>query len=78
MASSNSRRPEFLDRLADLVPLPRRHRHRERGVFAPNHKLRRAGKGLERRSSNNDRESPRDPDARTTRMKNPSADLQIS
>ncbi|MFM9059269.1 MAG: transposase, partial [Planctomycetaceae bacterium] len=27
---------EFLDRLADLVPPPRRHRHRYHGVFAPN------------------------------------------
>ena len=42
MASSSSRRPEFLDRLADLVPPPRKHRHRYHGVFAPNHKLRRA------------------------------------
>jgi len=33
---------EFLDRLADLVPPPRKHRHRNHGVFAPNHKLRRA------------------------------------
>jgi hypothetical protein len=31
-----------LDRLADLVPPPRKHRHRYHGVFAPNHKLRRA------------------------------------
>jgi hypothetical protein len=31
---------EFLDRLADLVPQPRKHRHRYHGVFAPNHKLR--------------------------------------
>jgi hypothetical protein len=31
---------EFLDRLADLVPLPRKHRHRYHGVFALNHKLR--------------------------------------
>jgi len=31
--------------LADLVPPPRKHRHRYHGVFAPNHKLRRAGKG---------------------------------
>ena len=30
----------FLDRLADLVPLPRKHRHRYHGVFASNHKLR--------------------------------------
>ena len=27
---------EFLDRLADLVPPPRKHRHRYHGVFAPN------------------------------------------
>jgi hypothetical protein len=33
---------EFLDHLADLVPPPRKHRHRYHGVFAPNHKLRRA------------------------------------
>jgi len=33
---------EFLDRLADLVPPPRKHRHRYHGVFAPNQKLRRA------------------------------------
>ena len=33
---------EFLDRLADLVPPPRKHWHRYHGVFAPNHKLRRA------------------------------------
>ncbi len=33
---------EFLDRLADLVPPPRKHRHRYHGLFAPNHKLRRA------------------------------------
>ena len=33
---------EFLGRLADLVPPPRKHRHRYHGVFAPNHKLRRA------------------------------------
>ena len=31
---------EFLDSLADLVPPPRKHRHRYHGVFAPNHKLR--------------------------------------
>jgi hypothetical protein len=31
-----------LDRLADLVPPPRKHRHRYHGVFAPNHKLRQA------------------------------------
>ncbi len=33
---------EFLDRLADLVPPPRKQRPRYHGVFAPNHKLRRA------------------------------------
>ena len=27
-------------RIADLVPPPRKHRHRYQGVFAPNHKLR--------------------------------------
>ena len=43
---------EFLDRLAALVPPPRKHRHRYHGVFAPNHKLRSAvtalaiGRGL--------------------------------
>ena len=33
---------EFLDWLTNLVPPPRKHRHRYHGVFAPNHKLRRA------------------------------------
>jgi hypothetical protein len=33
---------DFLDRLADLVPPPRKHRHHYHGVFAPNHKLRSA------------------------------------
>ena len=33
---------EFLDRVADLVPPPRKHRHRYHGVFAPNHRLRKA------------------------------------
>ena len=33
---------EFLDRLADLVPPPRKHRHRYHGVFAPNHRPRSA------------------------------------
>ena len=33
---------EFLDRLAALIPPPRRHRHRYHGVFAPNHPLRQA------------------------------------
>ena len=40
--SSNSRRLSFSPRLADLIPPPRKHRHRYHGVFAPNHKLRRA------------------------------------
>jgi hypothetical protein len=31
---------EFLDRLADVVPPPRKHRHRYHGVFAANHRLR--------------------------------------
>jgi hypothetical protein len=31
---------EFLDRLAALIPPPRRHRHRYHRVFAPNHPLR--------------------------------------
>ena len=31
---------EVLDRLADLVPPPRKHRHRYHGAFAPNHRLR--------------------------------------
>ena len=33
---------EFLNRLADLVPPPRKHRHRYHGVFAPDHRLRKA------------------------------------
>ncbi|MFM8291895.1 MAG: transposase, partial [Planctomycetia bacterium] len=33
---------EFLDRLAALVPPPRKHRHRYHGVLAPNHRLRKA------------------------------------
>ena len=33
---------EFLYRLADLIPPPRKHRHRYHGVFAPNHRLRKA------------------------------------
>ena len=42
---------EFLDRLADLVPPPRKHRHRlppcnKPGVVAPRHKLRRAVSAL--------------------------------
>ena len=33
---------DFLDRLADIVPPPWKHRHRYHGMFAPNHKLRSA------------------------------------
>gem|GEM_PF-4179386 len=33
---------DFLSRLADLVPPPRKHRHRYHRVFAPNHPLRAA------------------------------------
>ena len=40
---------EFLDRLADLVPPPRKHRHRYHGVFAPNHRLRKAVTSLAKR-----------------------------
>jgi hypothetical protein len=42
---------EFLDRLADLVPPPRKHRHRYHGVFAPNHPLRPAVTALASRST---------------------------
>ena len=31
---------EFLDRLAAIIPPPRKHRHRYHGLFAPNHPLR--------------------------------------
>jgi len=37
---------DYLDRLADLVPPPRKHRHRYHGVFSPNHKLRSAATAL--------------------------------
>jgi hypothetical protein len=40
---------EFLDRLAVLVPPPRKHRHRYQGVFAWTHKLRRAVTALAKR-----------------------------
>ena len=40
---------EFLNRLADLIPQPRRHRHRYHGVFAPNHPLRPAVTALAER-----------------------------
>jgi hypothetical protein len=33
---------QFLDRSVDLVPPPRKHRHRYHGVFAPNHRLQKA------------------------------------
>ena len=52
---------EFLDRLADLVPPPRKHRHRYHGVFAPNHKLRRAVTALDKREC---RQAARDRDRR--------------
>jgi hypothetical protein len=39
----------FLDRLADLIPPPRKHRHRYHGVFAPNHPLRPAVTALAER-----------------------------
>jgi len=52
---------EFLDRLADLVPPPRKHRHRYHGVFAPNHKLRRAITSLAKRER---RKAPRGGDRR--------------
>ena len=42
LASRSSWHRVFRYRLADLVPPPRKHRHRYHGVFAPNHKLRRA------------------------------------
>ena len=53
-----------LDRLADLIPPPRRHRHRYHGVFAPNHPLRPAvtaldiGKLGKRGDAASQRESP--------------------
>ncbi|NBV47237.1 MAG: hypothetical protein EBR86_16780, partial [Planctomycetia bacterium] len=50
-----------LDRLADLVPPPRKHRHRYHGVFAPNHKLRRAVTSLAKRER---RKAPRGGDRR--------------
>ena len=48
-ASSSSRRLSFSPRLADLIPQPRRHRHRYHGVFAPNHPLRPAVTALAER-----------------------------
>ena len=30
---------DFLDRLSDLMPPPRKHRHRYHGAFAPSHRL---------------------------------------
>jgi len=52
---------EFLDRLADLVPPSRKHRHRYHGVLAPNHKLRRAVTSLAKRER---RKAPRGGDRR--------------
>ena len=37
---------EFLDRLAALIPPPRKHWHLYHGVFAPNHPLRRCRHGV--------------------------------
>jgi hypothetical protein len=48
---------EFLDQLADLVPPPRKHRHRYHGVFAPNHKLRKAVTSLAVRNVGKQREA---------------------
>ncbi len=42
---------EFLDRLADLVPPPRKHRYRYHGLYAPNDKRRRAVKALDKREN---------------------------
>ena len=49
---------EFLDRLADLVPPPRKHRHRYHGVFAPNHPLRTPGPLLPRLTSRSSARRP--------------------
>jgi hypothetical protein len=50
---------EFLDRLAALIPPPRRHRHRYHGVFAPNHPLRQAVTALSGISASNGSGKPR-------------------
>jgi hydroxylaminobenzene mutase len=42
---------EFLDRVADLVPPPRKHRHRCHGMFAPNHRLRKAVTSLAKKGT---------------------------
>ena len=42
---------EFIDRVADLVPPPRKHRHRCHGVFAPNHRLRKAVTSLAKKGT---------------------------
>ncbi len=48
---------EFLDRLAALIPPPRKHRHRYHGVFAPNHPLRPAVTAMEIGNLGNQREA---------------------
>ena len=40
---------ELLDRLADLIPPPRKQLHRYHGVFAPNQRLRSAVTALAKR-----------------------------
>ena len=42
LASAQTASQVVVSRHADLVPLPRKHRHRYHGVFAPNHRLRKA------------------------------------
>ena len=42
LASAQTASQVAVSRLADLVPPPRKHRHRYHGVFAPNHRLRKA------------------------------------
>ena len=49
---------EFFDRLADLIPQPRRHRHRYHGVFAPNHPLRPAVTALAIGNVSKQRDAP--------------------
>ena len=49
---------EFLDRLADLVPPPRKHRHRYHGVFAAHHRLRKAVTALAIGNVSKQREAP--------------------
>jgi len=48
-ASWTSRLSSSLDKLADLIPPPRKHRHRNTKVFAPNHPLRQGRDGARHR-----------------------------